>query len=211
MLLEAHRAEHHAAGIVTPPRLLSTVAHPGRHVRGVASAIPAIDVPTGSSKLVQALAALGVLRDTQQITWSQFLPKCQEHLDIVLEKIDRHYTDEQLEVTLKDECRLAKEFYITTAKKRTGMKSEADCHRYAHQLAEAREQELWNQSDQGYVDFCRSYFEYHGGGGEIPAEKPQAAKSPSMFNGSQIAFIAVTILGCVAFVMAVYVVLRSWS
>lgn len=202
--MEGLSAELRTSVIVTPPR--RTAPHnAGRHARAAA---PAVNVLAGTSSLVQALLALSVLKETPEMSWPEFLPKCQEHLDVVLGKIDTHYTDEQLEISLKHECSLSKEHYLWRATTRTGMKSEDDCHRFAHRLAEAREQELWSGSDQGYVDFCRSYFEYHGGGA-MPTEEPQAALPPPKPNNNQIAFIAITILGCVAFVMAVYVVLRS--
>merc|ERR1719311_342557 len=100
------------------------------------------------------------LRDSPTLTWNDFKPRCLEHVDNVMNMLDRAYTDEQVETVLTHQCIKAEEFPSASA---TGFQKETDCKRFAKALADARMEEVMNGSEKGYEDFCREYYLYRGG------------------------------------------------
>lgn len=133
--------------------------------------------------------------------WEDFKPKCMDHVDEMMTSIDKSYTDEQLETVLRNECIHSKEFPNAIE---TGFAKEETCKKFAKQLAEAREEELYSDSERGYEEFCWDYYVYRGG-----LEKEKKAEPPPV-PGVSIPFVVLTILGCVAFVLIAYLVLRQY-
>merc|ERR1719160_765402 len=91
------------------------------------------------------------LKGAKTQKWKEFRPKCLDHVDGMMKTIDRDYSDAQIETVLTNECIHSKEFPNAVE---TGIRKEETCKKFAKQLAEAREEELYSDSKEGYEKFC---------------------------------------------------------
>lgn len=108
----------------------------------------------------------------------EFMSQCLDHVHQLVNTIDQHYTDVQLESVLVHDCELTKEFPAT---RETSYKSHEACLDFAKKLTNCRMQELQTGKSAQYQGFCQSYYEHLGGSGALqraPAQKQAGLEKP---------------------------------
>lgn len=90
----------------------------------------------------------------------EFLQSCSRHLRRLIEELDQHYTDMQLESALTNECELSSSFPLVSE---SGFDDKHICAKLAKELAEIRLRTLENPDSLEtlgqYRAFCESYYE----------------------------------------------------
>jgi len=145
-----------------------TAAATSRQIRraAVAPVVPAVELSTEGKVdlklLLQDLNKAGGLMSNSTLlkkpeeaieTW---LPKCLTHVRQLVDTIDRHYTDVQLETVLIHDCQLSQEFPKTHP---STFETHEACLDFARRLTVARMQELKTGETAQYDEFCKSYYE----------------------------------------------------
>lgn len=108
------------------------------------------------------------------VDFKTFLPGCLVHTAEVVQRIDRSYTDMQIQTVLEHECHLSKDFPAIHS---SGFDDHATCMDFAKFLAEARHDELADGSTKGYKKFCQNFFEHKGGSIPGLSEEGETAKN----------------------------------
>jgi len=152
-------------------------------------------------------------------TFEEFLPNCLGHSHRVIRIARNSDSKKPLQELLQEECEHSQEF---PSRAEQGAAKEAACRKFSKALAEAHEEEMVTGSQDGYVEFCRSYYEYRGGKepppqetegkGDVASASEPAQETTTMAPVKKghvsVVFAMITIVVCVAFVLATYLILR---
>lgn len=95
-----------------------------------------------------------------KMPYSQFLPACLDHVQELVAKCDRGYSDLWLLNALQTQCELEDRFPRTYE---DGFTREKACMEFAHRLVDARYENLETGSTAGYEEFCTKYYLHRGG------------------------------------------------
>lgn len=112
----------------------------------------------------------------------EFMSQCLDHVHQLVNTIDQHYTDVQLESVLKHDCELTKEFPAT---RDASYKSHEACLEFASKLTDCRMQELRTGKSSQYQGFCQSYYEHLGGARQVTRRAPAQAAPEQKFDSGK--------------------------
>jgi hypothetical protein len=162
----------------------ATSAIAGTKVTQTASTFKALALEAAVHSLFVSLKA-----KPKQEKFEDFLPRCLDHTKSLVGRVDKSYTDMQLEANLLHQCEMEKQFPRTYDH---GFNNHEACKDFAKKLADARMEELENGKTDKYEEFCASYYEH-----VYPSKEKKAApkKSGAVRGSSLVAGAAVLGLG----------------
>lgn len=115
-------------------------------------------------------------------SYEDFMPDCLDHVEDMMENLDRDYTDEMLGQVLVNQCISEKEFEHQSSSLETHFETHEDCTSFAKDLEEARDWDLATGSEKKYEEFCESFF-VHKGGVVVKEEDEEEAKARKAREG----------------------------
>eukprot|EP00927_Polykrikos_kofoidii_P046887 TRINITY_DN40_c0_g1_i1.p1 TRINITY_DN40_c0_g1~~TRINITY_DN40_c0_g1_i1.p1 ORF type:complete len:193 (-),score=33.45 TRINITY_DN40_c0_g1_i1:263-757(-) len=89
-----------------------------------------------------------------------FLPQCLTYIAKLLKRLDRSYTDVQIQPVLEHVCSHEPDFPHAAE---DGFSNKATCQEFAEMLANARETERQTGSKDAYEEYCKKYHEHISG------------------------------------------------
>lgn len=116
----------------------------------------------------------------EQESFKDFLPRCLAHAEATVGKVDKSYTDMQLEANLLDQCAMDKEFTVYE----DGFRTKKACQVFAKELKDARMEELDSGKTEKYENFCASYYDHVYPEKKKKAPKPEKAAAASRIGGT---------------------------
>eukprot|EP00927_Polykrikos_kofoidii_P046891 TRINITY_DN40_c0_g1_i5.p1 TRINITY_DN40_c0_g1~~TRINITY_DN40_c0_g1_i5.p1 ORF type:complete len:162 (-),score=27.27 TRINITY_DN40_c0_g1_i5:239-724(-) len=89
-----------------------------------------------------------------------FVPQCLTYIAKLLKRLDRSYTDVQIQPVLENVCSHEPDFPHVAE---DGFSDKATCQEFAEMLANARETERQTGSKDAYEEYCKKYHEHISG------------------------------------------------